>query len=180
MTRKRIKRTTDDLVNRLRSHCDLLAEYHYRACQLGDAKFFGEIAGKLRVLVYSSRSNKPLLIGLMDELDLQIIAEFDTPAGIVEKTLSDYINELACAVRVPSGELVEITKSQYIAMWAQQTGASHEDWEVDEGLHTALHGGRLNINTLPISEYALCRICETILSYARDFLKAYEVSKATD
>src|SRR2546422_970012 len=78
----KLTRTTDELVERLRMHCDLLEEYHQKACIESDTRYLGEIAGKLRLLVYRSPSNRPLLLDLMSETGLRILAQFNKPGGI--------------------------------------------------------------------------------------------------
>ena len=173
MARSKIPRSTAGLVDRLTNHCELLEEYHRKACIEGDEKYFGEVAGKLRVLVYRSRSNRPLLLDLMKKCDVRILAQFDKPGGAVEKTLDQYISEFLCAIRLPSGELVELTRHDFIGLWAQQLGASHEDWELDERLIVALNQ-ELNINGLPVSNIALCGICRTVLRVAEHFLAEYQ------
>ena len=68
----RIPRRTQDLADSLERHLKLLKEFATKAFNDGDEDYLGEIAGKLRVLVYEKGRNKPLLLSLMDEFDLQI------------------------------------------------------------------------------------------------------------
>ena len=128
----RVPRSQDELVVALRQHVALLREYSQRAFVDGRREYLGEVAGKLRVLAYESRTNKPLLLGLMDELNIEVSLTFDKPGGRRQATLRQHLDDLACAVQTPSRGLVAISNNQFLATWAQQQGASHEDWEQNE------------------------------------------------
>ena len=77
---------------------------------------------------------------------------------------------MAYAIRLPSQELVQVTNKQFIAMWAQQYGASHEDWEISEELVAAFNSS-LIIGGLPASARALMTISNTVLSVGEKFLQ---------
>jgi hypothetical protein len=70
---------TKDLVDSLRRHLTLLEEFRVHAFQEGDQDYFGEIAGKLRVLVYEKGRNKPLLLSLIDQFALEIPIVLGSP-----------------------------------------------------------------------------------------------------
>jgi hypothetical protein len=58
MTRQaRIPRDIPELIEALRRHVEVLRDCYAKAFQEGDEKYLGEVAGKLRVPVVSSRSN---------------------------------------------------------------------------------------------------------------------------
>lgn len=165
----RVIRTRSDLLARLRQHCQILADFHERACREGQFQYLGEVAGKLRVLTHQSRSNRPLLLDLMDETEISVPITINSPGGSYVTDLPTYLSELACAIRLPSGQLAELANSDLIALWSQQSGAAHEDWSLDARLAAVFAGG-LFVNGQPVHGYALCGICRTALFVATEFL----------
>jgi hypothetical protein len=147
----------------------LLDEYSARAFREGDEAFFGEVAGKLRILVYESRTNKPLLLDLMKDYDVSIPIPISRPEGDIEMSISEFLDNLAFAIRVPSSGLVSVTNKQLIGMWAQQYGASHEDREIEEEFAQVLSSG-VFIGGLPGAAAALKAIASTVLWLAKEFL----------
>jgi hypothetical protein len=127
------------------------------------------VAGKLRVLVHESRTNRPLLLALMEDTGVDVAIPIDASRGRYETDLRSYLDGLACAIRIPTGELAELSKSDLIALWSQQSGGAHEDWALDQRLATIFAGG-LFVNGQPIHGQALCGICRTVLYVAREFL----------
>jgi hypothetical protein len=169
----KIQRSIPNLIKSLENHITLLKEYHHRACLRHDIRFLGEIAGKLRILVYESKTNKPLLLKLMDDLECVIPIKIDQPkslGGTVELTLREYLQRSACSLRSESGKWVELSKAGLIALWAQQYGASHEDWEINEELVAALDP-TIKIGNLPAAAHGLCIICKTVIVVAEEFLR---------
>ncbi len=147
----------------------MLEDYHHKACLENQTKYLGEIAGKLRLLVYQSRMNRPLLLDLMAETGIEVSFTIDSPHGQYNSDLHSYLSELACAIRLPSGNLAELSKYDLIALWSQQSGSAHEDWTLDERLSTIFAQG-LFVNGHPVQGAALCGICRTVLHVARQFL----------
>ena len=72
MKRPRVPREIEELVEALRQHTDLLADYGQRAFGGGDERYLGEVAGKLRLLVYDRGRNRPLLLDLMQAFGLDV------------------------------------------------------------------------------------------------------------
>jgi hypothetical protein len=172
----RITRTQLELITRLQEHCEILEDFHQKACREGHTKYLGEIAGKLRLLVYQSRSNRPLLLDLMADTGIEVPFTIDSPRGQYNSDLRSYLSDLACVIRLPSGELAKLTKYDLIALWSQQSGAAHEDWALDERLSTIFAQGFF-VNGQPIQGAALCGICRTVLHVARQFLSQVTPNK---
>jgi hypothetical protein len=168
-----VARTRANLVSALRQHVDLLDEYSRHAFREGNQAFFGEVAGKLRVLVYNSRTNKPLLLGLMKDFDTTIPIPIDRPGGDIEITIDEFLDSRAFAIAIPSRGLVSVSNRQLIAMWAEQYGASHEDVEVEEEFTAILSSG-IFIAGLPGAAAALRAISDTVLWLSREFLTLIE------
>ena len=166
----KVSRSRDDLIARLKEHCAILDDFHRKVWVEGQQKYLGEIAGKLRVLVHSARTNRPLLLDLMKEAGITVQIPFDEPRGRYETDLPTYLARFACAIPVPSGGMAEVSNSELIALWAEQRGASHEDWQLDERLDTILKGGFVVSGQL-ICAHALCSICRTVLYTAEQFLE---------
>jgi hypothetical protein len=173
MTRpSRISREISNLIDALRRHLVLLSEYSHRAFDLGDQTFLGEVAGKLRVLVYRSQTSKPLLLDLMQHSGFTIPIIIDDPFGTFQVSLDEYMDMMACAIHVPSQGLVEITKSEFIAMWAQQYGASHEDWELDGRLVAILSlSDFLEVGGLPVAAAELRTTSRTVLWVGEELIR---------
>lgn len=172
----RVPRSKENLVDALRRHVTLLEDYSNRAFREGKEEYFGEVAGKLRVLVYKSPSNRPLLLDLMRDYDISIPLHFSRPEGDIEMSINDFLDNLAFSIRVPSGGLVSVTNKQMIGTWAQQYGASHEDWEIDEEFAQALSSGTF-IGGLPAAAAALRAVANTVLSLAKEFLNHLDTLK---
>lgn len=177
MKKQRVQLTDEELVDSLKQNSTLLAEFLEKGCRQGDEKFFGEIAGKLRVLVYQSRTNIPLLLGLAEKFHIPLTLDFDKPGGHIQMTLQQYLDSLACVIGIGS-ELVSISVKQFIAMWSQQMGASHQDWQIDEEL-SAIRKQGIFVGNLPVSGRALCAMGENILFATETFLKEYEKKPAS-
>lgn len=173
---KRVKRTTDSLISALRNHRDLLNEYINRAIDHSEYRFLGEIAGKLRVLVYRSQSNRPLLLDLMAQHDFRYTYRFDYPGKIIEQDLEEMLGSISCALRVSPNELIKINNIEFIALWAQQSGAAHEDWEHDVRLATAFNS-QIIIGGLPSHMLQLISIAKNILMATNAFLDHIEKTK---
>lgn len=67
-----IQREIPDLVEALQRHVRLLKEYAVKAFEDANSDYFGEVAGKLRLLLYDGGMNTPLLLKLMDEFSADI------------------------------------------------------------------------------------------------------------
>jgi len=166
---KKIYREISELISALEQHTKTLKEFYIAGCVNNDPRYIKEITGKLRLLVCRSPHNTPLLSELMKKFNVSITIKFNKPWGSEEKDLEDYLNSLCTVVRVPSGELVELTYTQFVALWAQQSGSSHEDWSQNEELVTILNSG-LYIGDLSIASKSLCTICKNIIYFAENFL----------
>lgn len=118
-------------VGALRRHVELLREYARRAFEAGDPAFLGEVAGKLRLLVLGTGTQRPLLLHLLDEFEMDIEVSVRPPFGPSTLCLDDYLDSLAFAGQTSAG-YVRLSHSDVIAAGAQQAGAAHEDWELEE------------------------------------------------
>lgn len=140
MSQFRVTRKQSDLFIALKKHLELLRQYYHLAFQENDSKYYGEIAGKLRLLVYD-KGQKGLLTSLLKETGVIIPIKIDGPPMIRTKsdqiiggdevTLDKYLNSLAYIIRTPHG-LKSVLVIDLIRMWSQQDGAAHEDWQHDE------------------------------------------------
>jgi hypothetical protein len=173
------RRSLAEMVARLRAHVRLLEQYAEKAFREENSDYLGEIAGKLRVLVIRSPSNKPLLIRLMEEVGEVKPPPWDGPplqegpqAGD-ELSLDKHLQLDAVGVRVPSGEFVMLKKNDFIKIWAEKTGGSHEDWVISEELRMALSGGSY-IGGLQAAAAELQVTTNTVLNVAKRFLASID------
>jgi hypothetical protein len=180
--RDRIRRDRLELVGALRRHTTLLRDYWVRAFQDGDDRYLGEIAAKLRLLVYEHGRNEPLLLRLMDELGLDLPItlsgppQFEISPGVYggdQVSLRAWLRHLAYFTTTESGEALQLTKEQVIALWAQQSGAAHEDWEQDEVLVRLQQSGAF-IGGIAADAAVLQSIASTVLFVAEGVLEKIE------
>jgi hypothetical protein len=167
----RIARPEPELLRALEQHTRLLRDYANRAFNEGDDAYLGEVAGKLRVLVYEEGRNRPLLLALMDTLRIDVPIVLDGPGGPFPPiTLREYLDGTAFAIRISSGELVDRSYKQVIGLWAQQHGASHEDWTLSEEFMTA-RDSELFLGGQPALAAVLRCVTNTVLYAADEFFR---------
>ena len=187
MTEKR-PRDLEDLVQALGRHLRLLHEHARKAFQEGDFDYGGEVAGKLRLLVTKSRSNRPLLLDLMAKTGIDPLITLagppiKPPPGEPRPgdkiSLSQYLQLGAIGVSVPSGEFVMLNKTQFICAWAQQTGSSHEDWSLEPALEVILHKTPVYVGGLQAAFAELGITTKVVLQVADRFVTQYRTSSGT-
>jgi len=183
MGKYKIRQSEKELVKFLKRHIKLLSEYYVRAFVDHDESYYGEIAGKLRLLVYN-KGQDPLLVKLMKQSGVEIPVTLGGPpikrqpsiprAGD-EISLERYLELLACVVRTPKG-LVKITKIDLIKIWAQQDGSSHQGWQQDEAYVTARDLG-LFIGGVPAIAAELKATTDVVLHVANKFIAIVDKNK---
>jgi hypothetical protein len=164
----RIARELPELVASLRVHVELLREYARKAFDEGNDAFLGEVAGKLRLLVFEGGSNTPLLLALMDEFEMGIQVTMKSPTWPREIFLEDYLESTAFGGMTSQG-YVTMTYSEMIAAWGQQNGADHEDWAFEEDF-ARFRRAPLFVGGRHAPAASLRCVTNTVLSAADDFL----------
>ena len=161
----------------LQRHVRLLRKYARSAFEERDADFFGEVAGKLRLLAVDSAQNEPLLLNLLDQFGSDIVTTLSGPPfnrapGMGEVvTLRTYMERFACAIRLPSNdELHTLTNAQLVKFWAEQSGAAHEAPRLHGTLEAALTQ-QLLIAGLPAIAAQLRAVTRTVLWFADRLLE---------
>ena len=176
------------MVAALKRHLRLLRSFAQMAFNEGDSDYGGEVAGKLRLLVTRFRSNRPLLLDLMRETEIEptvtlggppINRQPGEPGPGDEVTLEEYLQMVAIGIRIPSGNFVTLSKSQFIRAWAEQTGSSHEDWTMEPALAEIL-SLRLHLGGLPVELQELRVTTNTVLQVADRFLHEFEANDEID
>ena len=174
----KVRRSVADLVETLRRHVRLLTEFCVRAFEQGEHDYFGEIAAKLRLLVYEHGRNRPLLLALMDEFELDIPITLGgppierlpgKPGSGDQVSLREFLELDAYGVRTEHRGFVMLTKKQLISVWAQQHGAAHEDWELDEEFILGRDSG-LFLGGVPALALELKVTTKAVLYVANQFL----------
>lgn len=168
--RERVLLTKEEVLGKLQRELSLLKQYHQDAFVRGDVNKLGEVAGKLRLLVFQSltpHGNKPLLLDLMIEYNINVVIPFDFPPR--QMTLREYLDRLAFVIRVPKKGLVETKNITLVGIWGQQDGASHVDCKLDEAYYEAQRSG-ISIAGLPAISAALKAISTTVIFTAEEFL----------
>lgn len=172
--KNRVLRSDEELLEALNRHVALLNDYHNKAFIENDSKYFGEVAGKLRLLLYRSRTCKPLLLDLMKKFRIEIRLNLIGP-GNRSANIDEYFNRVCGAFRSSkTNNLIEITRMQVVTTWAQQIGANHEDTSIDEDFIELISQGFF-INGRQIAVDELRRSSQFTLGVADEFLK--DISK---
>jgi hypothetical protein len=163
----------------LSHHVALLSRY-IDAAVAGDPLYLGDIAGKLRLLVITKAGNTPLLRRLAeltgDELTITLEAPPlpplpGQPGAGDTVALETFLDLVAVALPTASsrGQLIPLSHREFVATWAEQYGAAHEDWSVPETSHAGaafpvrLGGSKAHALTL-------LRIAEAIHPLAAGYL----------
>lgn len=166
----KLPRTDEDLLISLRKHISLLQDYHNYAFSDNDSRYYGEVAGKLRLLIYRSRTCKPLLLDLMDKYNIKVRLNLIGP-GNRHADIQEYFHEVCGVFQSPtSKKLVKIKPIDIIRIWAEQIGASHEDKEVDKNFFELL-SHQFFINNRQIAVDELRRSSSFVLTTAKFFFE---------
>lgn len=146
------------MVTALKRHVRLL--WAYVANAQTDADYFGEIAGKLRLLIVQGKSNRPLLLEVADAYGLAVsVDEPGDPYRSFEAFLDN--NMLKVGDRA-------ITFREVICRWAEQSGGAHEDWALDEMLTKTWTHARLG--TTPLGHVNLTTAAVKVVFRAKELL----------
>jgi hypothetical protein len=89
---------------------------------------------------------------------------------VVTRCLRAWLDHPAYFTTTESGEQLQLTNKELIAVWAQQHGAAHEDWEIDEVL-SRLRGSGVLLMGVPAATAVLRSITETVLWVAEQALQ---------
>jgi len=123
-------RTPTELLAAMERHLLLLDDYYRQCFHCGNTRYFGEIAGKLRLLVCEKRNNDALLIYVARKYGLCERYRISKEGGITEggegATLEEYLNREDLAINV-GGDMLRISNKNEILLYAEKEGAAHED-----------------------------------------------------
>lgn len=173
----KIPRSKEDLLGSLRRHVRLLQDYHIKAFKENNADYLGEVAGKIRLLVYKRGCNKPLLKNLMKDFNIDVRLEMIGPAFSNGANIDEYFNHVCGAFSPTDGrEPIKVTPMGVVVAWAQQMGSSHEDPSLDrEFVELISHGFFINGRQIAVDE--LRRASEFVLLVAKYFFQDLEKLK---
>ena len=181
MTTKR-NREIEEMISALKKHLRVLEDYRRDVFTDGNVDYAGEIAGKLRLLATKFGSNKPLLIKLMRETGIEpkvtlggppIKQEPGVPTAGDIISLSEFMKLDAIGIRVESGEFIMLNKIDFVRVWAEQTGSSHEDWSMDNTL-SAILSSQVQIGGVQGALAELRSTTDTVLHIANTFIQELE------
>lgn len=125
--RAKEKRSRAEIVQALARHTRLLKAYADSAPSNED--YLGEIAGKLRLLIVETKQNTPLLLTVAREFGIAV-----KPSASTALSYGEFLKSMAFAYKLDSPDFVMVSYGNLIRSWAEQQGAPHEDWEIDEAL----------------------------------------------
>jgi hypothetical protein len=166
------------MAGQLERQLRLLEEYSRRAFEHGEEDFLPEVAGKLRILIVRSRSNRPLLFEVADKLGVvpeitlggpPVRGQPGEPGPGDTIPLDEFFDLDAVTIRTSSG-LVTMTKRKLVAAWCQQLGGVHEDWSVEEALVNAVRFP-IRIFGMQLSSIELSNTARITLHHGRILLE---------
>ena len=169
--RKRIGRSKYDMLIALARHVRLLESYTELAMTNDD--YLGEIAGKVRLLVVKTKQNKPLLLTVAEAFGAPVpqgqAATPETPA----MTWPEVLQLPALHVEYGGGRpSMTMSFQDLIRAWAEQTGAPHEDWSMDEGLHV-MFSPHPQISGAQLSRQTMIAIGRSVVRSAKTFMEGF-------
>lgn len=173
----KIVRSDEDLLESLGRHIRLLRDYNVKAFKENNADYLGEVAGKLRLLVYERGRNKPLLKDTMKKFNIDVRLEMIGPAFPNGANIGEYFSHVCGAFGSTDGkERIEVTPMGVVVTWAQQMGSSHEDPLLDKEFAELINHG-LFINGRQIAVDELRRASKFVLLAAEYFFQDLEKLK---
>lgn len=126
-------RTSKTLIAAFGDHLALLSSY-IKNLENGDKKYYKAIMAELRVLVYKSRTNKPLLSRLAIQHNINLVVYENGE----QMSLNEYLNQALFVIPLPPSSPQRgdnyLTRIEFIAKASQQEGAAHEDDMLDDDL----------------------------------------------
>jgi len=175
----------------LEKHMRLLRTYVKNVLEQRDEDYLGEIAGKLRLLLIDSRHNRALLLAVANAYGLTASVVVSGPpvqgrrAG--EMQWPSFLDSTAAAIRVESnGELAIVSHRELIRAWAEQAGAPHEDWQVDEAFSRLVSIGvtygdfQITAHQLVALSTHVIRSAKVVIDQAREIEEARAVDEASE
>lgn len=141
---KKVQRSKEEMLQRLRIQLKFLRKYIDEFASTQNNDLLGEIAGKLRLLVWNGGRNKPLLIRVAQEFNIELVREIDRPRGKVTIALNDYLEELAYYTKIEDTRY-SFSVMDLITLWAHQSGAAHEDWNIEKKFDVLLKSTQTDI-----------------------------------
>ena len=172
----KIPRPAVEMANALAAHLVLLGRY-IDAAAAGDHVYLGEIAAKMRLLVITKpKPNKQvgLLVRLAKLLDSELEITLggapgwkdmqDRTAGDVV-TLDEWLASFALQVETSEGPR-QLTTGELVCVWAEQYGAAHEDWTIDEAFSVSLQWDAMRNELAQIADSAPPGFAEVFASLA--------------
>lgn len=172
-------KTDEELIDALKRHVRLLQEYHQRAFEGSESDYYGEVAGKIRLLIYRSRTCHPLLLDLMQKYQIEVRLNLIGP-GNRSANVEEFFENVSGAFRSQrTGDLIEVTRIKIVRSWAQQIGSSHEDPSIEEDFDELLSQDFF-VNNRQIAVDELRRSSHFVLHVAKFFFDDYEKIKGNE
>jgi hypothetical protein len=181
---ERIPRDLPDMVRSLHSQVQRLRDFAHRAFVNGEEGYGSEVASKLRLLATTNRrgDQKPLLLELIRRTSAPVVIVLGGPPlqrreGVPNAgdtiTLERFMALDAVTTRGRSGDLLTLSKSEFVRAWAEQAGGAHEDWAFSEAW-SAILARDFRFNGVRVHVLELQATTDAVLSAAAQFFKHYE------
>lgn len=123
-------RPSEDILDSFKEHLKLLKDFILKL-EEGDKEYYKSIMGELRVLVYKSRTNNPLIPKLAIDYNINSVIREDQRELSLEEYLNEAIFMTPLPVSYPRLPDTHLTRIDFIAKASQQEGGAHEDEKLD-------------------------------------------------
>jgi hypothetical protein len=168
----KVERSKEEMFERLKIHLNFLSIYNNNYKQSQDINWLGEVAGKLRLLVWKGGRNKPLFIKVLKAYEIEVTMDNGS-------TFDEYLNRQAI-LTTHEGVRYEFTNMELISFWAHQSGAAHEDWAIDKKFEALLKSADLEIfvGGVQATELTMLKFSNNVLKTGLNFIKHIEGKNA--
>jgi len=165
-------RTHAELIAALRRHLHLLSDYYSQCFRNGNPNYFGEVAGKLRLLVCEKRQNVALLLHLARQHGIEAKYRIGADGTITDNgegcTLDEYLERKDLQVNV-GGEMAPISHKDEILYYAEKEGAAHEDLDHPEILYR-MKLPKFRLNGIPAYQAGIENTARFVIEIGRRVL----------
>jgi hypothetical protein len=160
------KRTDAELVHRLSSRLSHLAD-DVAKLKAGDMSYAGRVAGELRTLVVTTKTNTPLLLHLAEKYKNKLEYNTDLPPHMPKTATLDWALNSMYQAKYEGKYIHSVL--ELIKTIADKEGA-HEDLEFSDE-HIETKSEEFNIGGFPPYVYQLIQTGELVVHVGNKFLR---------
>jgi hypothetical protein len=175
----RAARSIDEMWEAYKRQFDLLGDYWRLAFIEKNTNYYGEVAGKIRVLACHSSGNPGLLVELMKRTGIEPARHAHgqypgEPGAGKLVTLEEYMNLSAGSFAVHKNRGLEhVSRRDLVSTWAQESGAAHEAWKLSPKMQLFMQLRSYKHDDVEILGRILNDITGNVVEYSVSFADEY-------